>query len=147
MAPMQWRKSSQQLIDTCDAVVPGPPATPRKMFGYPAAFVTGNMFMGLFQEDMILRLPEAERSELLKVGGRIFEPMPGRPMREYVAVPPALLASHEKLRPCVAKALEYGASLKPKPGKPKPGKSKTEKSKSGKAKSVGRATPKGKARK
>jgi|SRR5579859_962757 len=128
MAPMQWRKSPQQLIDTFDAVVPGPPATPRKMFGYPAAFVTGNMFMGLFQEDMILRLPEAERSELLKVGGRIFEPMPGRPMREYVAVPPALLANHEKLRPWVAKALEYGASLKPKPGKQKAGKSKSGKS-------------------
>ncbi len=137
MAPMHWRKSPQQLIDTFEAVVPGPPATPRKMFGYPAAFVNGNMFMGLFQEDMILRLPEAERTELLKVGARIFEPMPGRLSREYIAVPPALLANHEKLRPWVAKALEYGASLK----------SKTGRSKSGKTKSAGKTTPKGNARK
>src|SRR5579859_624556 len=113
MAPKQWRKSPQQLIDTFEAIVPGPPVTPRKMFGYPAAFVNGNMFIGLFQEDMILRLPEAERTELLKVAGaKIFEPMPGRLSREYIAVPPALLASYEKLRPWVAKALKYGTSLR-----------------------------------
>jgi hypothetical protein len=28
------------------------------MFGYPAAFVNSNMFMGLFQESMLIRLPE-----------------------------------------------------------------------------------------
>ena len=148
MAPLQWRKSPQQLIDTFEAVKPGPPATPRKMFGYPAAFVNGNMFMGLFQEEMILRLPETVRAELLKVAGaRIFEPMPGRPMREYVALPPALLTSQEKLRPWVAKALEYGASLKPKPRKPKPGKPKAVKSKSGKATMEKKAKPAGKEKK
>jgi len=79
--------------------------------------------MGLFQEDMFLRLSDADRSELLQVkDARIFEPMPGRPMREYVALPPELLASQEKLRPWVARALQYGVALKPKTGKPKPGK-------------------------
>lgn len=125
MAAMKWRKSPQQLIDTFEAVLPSPPATPRKMFGYPAAFVNGNMFMGLFQEDMILRLPQADRAELLKSkGARIFEPMPGRPMREYVVVPPSLVASHAELRPWVARALQYGETLVPKTrksGKPKSG--------------------------
>src|SRR5215472_9884199 len=112
MSPMQWRKSPQQLIDTFEAVVPAPPAALRKMFGYPAAFVNGNMFMGLFQEHMILRLAEADRSELLKLkDARIFEPMPGRRMHEYVVVPPALLASHDALRPWVARALQHGEGL------------------------------------
>jgi TfoX/Sxy family transcriptional regulator of competence genes len=128
MASMQWRKSPQQLIETFEAVVPSSPTVLRKMFGYPAAFVNGNMFMGLFQEDMFLRLSDADRSELLQVqDARTFEPMPGRPMREYVAVPPVLLASQEKLRPWVAKALAYGAALRSKEGKPKLGKPKPKK--------------------
>jgi len=46
---MEWRKSPQHLIETFNSVVPGPPVVPRKMFGYPAAFVNGNLFMSLFQ--------------------------------------------------------------------------------------------------
>jgi TfoX/Sxy family transcriptional regulator of competence genes len=112
---MQWRKSSQQLIDLFVSVIPDPPAVQRKMFGYPAAFVNGNMFMSLFQDDMILRLPESLREEFLKVdGAKIFEPMPGRPMREYVAVPPQVMADKKKLASWVSRALDYGTSLKPK---------------------------------
>src|SRR6266581_8372512 len=113
--PMQWRKSPQDLIDLFSSVVPGPPVVQRKMFGYPAAFVNGNLFMSLFQDDMILRLPEGLREELLEVdGAKIFSPMPGRPMREYVAVPPGILANQKQLASWVSRALEYGASLKPK---------------------------------
>jgi TfoX/Sxy family transcriptional regulator of competence genes len=126
MSPIEWRKSPQQLIDSFETVAPSPPATLRKMFGYPAAFVNGNMFMGLFQEHMILRLAEADRTELLKVKeAKIFEPMPGRAMHEYVVVPAALVANHEELRQWVAKALRHGESLKPKEArsnKPKSGK-------------------------
>ena len=112
---MKWRKSPQELIDLFERVLPGPPAETRKMFGYPAAFVNGNLFMGLHQEDLLLRLPEGAREKLLGMdGARVFEPMPGRPMREYVVVPPALLSSPAKLEGWVAKALAYGASLPPK---------------------------------
>ncbi len=112
---MRWRKPSEELIQTFEQVTPGPPATPRKMFGFPAAFVNGNMFMGLHQEDMILRLPEDARAELLKIeGAHIFEPMPGRPMREYVVVPPVLLKDRVKLAAWAERALEYGSSLPPK---------------------------------
>lgn len=138
MAPMKWRKAPQQLIDIFNAVAPSPPATLRKMFGYPAAFVNGNMFMGLFQEDMILRLPEAERAELLKIkDARIFEPMPGRLSREFVVVPAAMLASREQLRPWIAKALLYGETMKPKAGRS--GKPKSGKARSDKAKPAGKA--------
>lgn len=115
---MKWRKPSPELIETFESVFPGPPAVARKMFGFPAGFVNGNMFMGLHQEDMIVRLPEQLRTELLQIkGARIFEPMPGRPMREYVVVPHLLLSDPGKLSLWVAKALEYGSSLKPKAAK------------------------------
>jgi hypothetical protein len=69
--PVKWRKSPAKLIATFEAVAPGPPALHRKMFGYPAAFVNGNMFMGLFQEEMFLRLPEDVRRL-----GTGLEPLP-----------------------------------------------------------------------
>lgn len=123
---MQWRKSPQQLIDLFVSVIPDPPAVQRKMFGYPAGFVNGNMFMSLFQDDMILRLPESLREEFLKVdGAKIFEPMPGRPMREYIAVPPQVMADKKKLASWVSRALDYGTSLKPKSRTSKPKKTST----------------------
>lgn len=94
--------------------MPGPPATGRKMFGYPASFVNGNMFMGLFQDEMILRLSEESRAELLKIGAKLFEPMPGRPMKEYVSIPKSIMGDRKKLDIWIARALEYGTSLKPK---------------------------------
>jgi TfoX/Sxy family transcriptional regulator of competence genes len=120
---LKWRKSPQELIDLFESVLPGPPAVERKMFGYPAGFVNGNLFMGLFQDDLILRLPDAFRQELLAANkAKLFEPMQGRPMREYIAVPGALTCDKKQLGAWVAKSLAYGASLKPKSKTSKPGK-------------------------
>jgi TfoX/Sxy family transcriptional regulator of competence genes len=123
---MKWRKSPQALVDLFASVMPGPPAVQRKVFGYPAGFVNGNLFMGLFQDDLILRLPEDRRQELLAANkAKIFEAMPGRPMKEYVAVPNALACSKKELAGWVAQALEYGAALKPKSKTKKSGKTRT----------------------
>jgi len=129
---MKWQKSSRGLIDLFESVMPGPPAVQRKMFGYPAGFVNGNMFIGLFQESMILRLPTGPREEFLKVhNANIFEPMAGRPMREYAAVPQSVMRDKKELAAWVARAFEYGASLKPKSpaAKPKKNPSKLKKAK------------------
>ena len=113
---MKLQKSPQELVDLFASVMPGPPATQRKMFGYPAGFVNGNMFMGLFADQMILRLPEDRRQELLRNhGAKMFEPMPGRPMKEYVSIPRSMMKDRKELSAWVSKALEYGAALKPKP--------------------------------
>jgi TfoX/Sxy family transcriptional regulator of competence genes len=123
---MQWRKSPQELIELFASVMPCPPAVQRKMFGYPAGFINGDMFMGLFQDNMILRLSESHREEFLKLDrAKIFEPMPGRPMREYVAVPPDVMMNQKELASWVSRALEYGASLKPESRTSKPKKAET----------------------
>ena len=108
---MKFAKSPRALVDAFDSVMPGPPAIRKLMFGYPAAFVNGNMFAGLFGDQMHLRLGLEERDELISLGGKTFEPMPGRPMREYVVVPASILASHAKLSRWMARALAYGSSL------------------------------------
>jgi len=71
------------------SLVPDDPRVEVKpMFGNLAAFVNKNMFLALSGEQVAVRLPEADRSKLLQEpGSSVFEPMPGRPMGEYVALP------------------------------------------------------------
>ncbi|MHB1867691.1 MAG: TfoX/Sxy family protein [Nitrososphaerales archaeon] len=62
--------------------------TIQPMFGNLAGFVNGNMFTGLYGDDLFVRLFGDAREELLKLNGTsIFEPMKGRQMKDYVAVP------------------------------------------------------------
>lgn len=127
---MKLRKSPEELVAKFDDVMPGPPATKRKMFGFPAGFVNGNMFMGLFEDNMILRLPPELRDELIRLhGGKPFAPMAGRVMKEYVVLPEALIRDREQLSSWVGKALVYGESLEPKKAKTKSAKSKPKRSK------------------
>lgn len=113
---MAWTKSPQPLIDLFDkSVPPSPSVTRRKMFGYPAAFANGNLFIGLHQNDFIMRLSEEDRARFsVQYGKRIFEPMKGRPMREYVRLPEELLANARKRAPWIKRSLEYAEGVKPK---------------------------------
>jgi TfoX/Sxy family transcriptional regulator of competence genes len=88
-----FRKSPPGLIARFDELAQLAGDADRKlMFGYPVCVLRGNMFMGLHEDSLILRLAEADRAEFLgRYDARLFEPMPGRPMKEYVAVPPALV--------------------------------------------------------
>ncbi len=70
------------------------------------------MFAGLHEAGMVLRLPDEQRTEFLRLkGAKQFEPMPGRVMREYVVVPRVLLNAPEQLRQWVEKSLAYASSL------------------------------------
>jgi TfoX/Sxy family transcriptional regulator of competence genes len=110
---MAWRKSPPDLIAAFDAALPDDRRVQRRsMFGYPCAFARGNMFTGLHQESLIVRLPEEERARLLRhPGASIFSPMPGRVMKEYVAVPPEIVDDEEALRRWMTISLDYAASL------------------------------------
>jgi hypothetical protein len=66
-------------------------------------------------------------------GAHVFEPMPGRPMNGYIAVPPSMLATPEVLEDWVAIALAHGASLPPKAPKAAKAKAKAAKSQAGPA--------------
>ena len=91
---------------------------PRKMFGYSAAFANGNMFAGLHEVGLVVRLAEKEREAFLRQeGARLFEPMPGRVMREYVVAPDALADAPSALRSWITKAFRYASSLPAKPAR------------------------------
>jgi TfoX/Sxy family transcriptional regulator of competence genes len=110
-----FTKPPATLVDTFTrAIVELPDVERRHMFGYPAAFTNSQMFASLFQDQMIVRLSDAERRALGEKGGQPFEPMPGRPMHEYVTVPQTIRESASALRTWLAKAHAYATSLPPK---------------------------------
>ncbi|HYK87126.1 MAG TPA: TfoX/Sxy family protein [Acidobacteriota bacterium] len=115
--PPKWQKSPAQLVELFARLQAGlpPEAEKRKMFGYPCSFVNGQMFAGLHQTNMVLRLGEEDRAEFLRqAGAEIFEPMPGRIMKEYVVVPASLKREEEVLLKWTVRAFSYAKSLGPK---------------------------------
>ena len=113
-------KSPTELIALFDSLSPqGGDIERRQMFGFPALFVAGNMAIGLHQDDFILRLPDAARERFIKLtGGSVFQPQPGRIMREYVVASKALKQTPAALAKWVEEAVTYARSLQPKGGKP-----------------------------
>ena len=118
---MAWTKSPQSLIDLFDMSVPsGANISRRKMFGYPAAFAHGNLFIGLHQNDFVMRLSEKDRARFsAEFGERTFEPMKGRPMREYVRLPEELLADAGKRASWIGLSLRYAETIASKTKPPK----------------------------
>jgi len=118
----KWKPAPRNAIVAFEATTSGLPGTePKKMFGYSCIFAKGNMFAGLHEAGMVLRLPDEQRVEFLRLKGAAqFEPMPGRLMREYVLVPRVLLDAPDRLRPWVEKSLAFVLSL-PAKSKNRPG--------------------------
>lgn len=118
---MRLEKSPDWLVTLFGSVVDDARVERRQMFGYPAGFAKGQMCCGLFGPHLFVRLGEEDRSELLRVGAHLFDPMGGRPMREYVVLPSAVLESESRLRSWIAKAIAYAESLPPKENRARQG--------------------------
>ena len=95
--------------------------TVRPMFGNVSAFVNGNMFIGLFGEDLFVRVPDEDRERLLAEGGADFAPMAGRPMKGYVLLPAGWRDRPEPTRRWVDRSLEWVSAMPPKERKKKAG--------------------------
>lgn len=121
---MRIKRPAPALVDLFAKLLSATGGEGRTMFGCPCGFLGGNMFMGLFEDKLFLRLTEADRALLLcEDGAEPFDPMGGRPMREYVVVPRGWLEgdADDELRAWTAKAASYARSLPPK-AKRRPGK-------------------------
>ena len=81
----KFTKTPPEVVAAFDAASPSRGDIERRtMFSYPALFVKGNMFAITFGPKIAVRADEATRA---RPGMKRFEPMPGRPMGEYVEVP------------------------------------------------------------
>jgi hypothetical protein len=76
------------------------------------------MVAGLHQDTTMVRLPENLRAERFADGWSAFEPMPGRPMREYVAMPPDVAGDVDATRGWLERAAAYVRTLPPKASRP-----------------------------
>ena len=95
-----------------------PSITIRPMFGNISAFVNGNMFAGLFGNDIFVRLSSEDRQELLEEKGASYlEPMKGKPMKEYVIIPKTWQNKPETIRLCLLRSLDSTGKLPPKKAK------------------------------
>jgi TfoX/Sxy family transcriptional regulator of competence genes len=108
-----FEKSPPALVERFDTVAARfPDAERRKMFGYPALFVGGNLVTGLFSEQWMIRLPDVDREALLAVPGAApFEPMAGKPMKGYATLPPDVVADDAALDDWVRRAIAFGQTL------------------------------------
>lgn len=106
-------KSPPELVARFEAAAARhPEAQPRKMFGYPALFVGGNLATGLFADGWMVRLAPADLAALLAVPGAApFSPMPGRSMAGYATLPPAAVADDDALDGWLAMAIAHAGSL------------------------------------
>ena len=109
----RWKKSPQELIELFKTLMASyPQAQTRTMFGYPCAFVNGNMASGLFGPSLFVRLGPGDLAELLKLkGAKPFEPLPGRIMKSYGVVPEGFLGPKGPLGPWLERAVRFTASL------------------------------------
>jgi TfoX/Sxy family transcriptional regulator of competence genes len=117
---MDWKKTPPALAAAFERAAPKDPKVVRKsMFGYPARFLNGNMFAGTFQDKVVARLPETDRERAIASGVKRFEPMPGRPMKEYLVIPSSDVTTPAALASWIERAHRHAASLPPKAATPR----------------------------
>jgi hypothetical protein len=114
----KFQKSSPELVEHFGAAVEraGRDDVRRKpMFGYPCAWIGGNMATGLFAQQWWVRLPPERLKAVLDSGeATSFEVMPGRPMKGYAVMPEAILGDDKALDAWLREAFDYTATLPPK---------------------------------
>ena len=113
---MDWKKTPEELVRFFDEKTAPIECERRKMFGYPCCFLRGNMFIGTFGEDIVLRLGEKDRESALSAHKdlRVFEPRPGRKMREYVVLPRRVREDDAVFDALLGQSVKYARSLPPK---------------------------------
>ena len=110
-----WKKVPTELAARFDVALPvKADVQRRKMFGCPAAFVNGNLFAGLHEDRLMVRLPA--------MAGKHPCVVMDRTMKEYALFPDALEMADRDLAGWVAQAYAFTRALPAKPPKaaPKP---------------------------
>lgn len=93
---------------------PLPGLVEKKMFGGTGFMLHGNMACGVHGDDLVARVgPERYDEALARPHARPFD-MTGRPMKGWVAVAPAGVATEGELRAWVQQCVEYTSALPPK---------------------------------
>lgn len=103
-----WKKVPTELAARFDAALPVlADIERRKMFGCPAAFVNGNLFAGLHEDRLMVRLPVQAPNRPCVIMGRT--------MKDYALFPNALEMADRDIAGWVGQAYAFTRALAPKP--------------------------------
>jgi len=118
---MKWVKASEEMKSHIETLMQAVDCEKRPMFGYPAYFINKNMFAGLFQEKLFLRLSPDQVATLTKTYPTVgnLEPMPGRPMKDYFVIPDNLHQDTHRMAKVVQDAATWCRNLPEKAKKPR----------------------------
>jgi hypothetical protein len=105
----------EALADRVEAALAGRDGfTQKKMFGGVGHLLEGNMCVGVWKDELILRLGAEDADAALgEPHVRMFD-ITGRPMTGWVLVGPTATASDEALQGWVDRAVAYVSVLPPK---------------------------------
>ena len=112
-----WVKKDDALIERVDGLLSTAPVRRKNMFGSAAWFLEANdlMFAGAWGEGIMIRVGEKVASYLIEIGeAEQFDPMGGRPMREYVFLDGERIAEDDILTGWLEQASEFAETLPPK---------------------------------
>jgi TfoX/Sxy family transcriptional regulator of competence genes len=121
MSPAKKSPIPADKIELYEKLLATQPEIERKGADNPYTSLNGNMFSLLLSPEgrLALRLPQDDREQFLKkYKTSLFEAY-GAVMKEYVAVPDALLRKTKELQKYLAVSYAYAKTLKPKPTKKK----------------------------
>ena len=85
----------------------------RKMFGGLCLMVHGNMFAGIIDDELMLRVGPAADELLARPGTRVMD-FTGRPMKGYLYVEPSAFSTAQDLSDWLGHALGFVEQLPPK---------------------------------
>ena len=113
---MPWPKPSPEKTALLDILTKDLNSVKRIMFGNPAFFTDGKMFTGVFGETVFLRLGEVRSKEFLTEypNSTRFEPVKGRFMKEYMAVPQQLITNDLEFKHWLKESYDFTRSLQKK---------------------------------
>ena len=112
-----WPKKDEALIERVDGLFSIAPVRRKNMFGTAAWFLESNdmMFIGAWGEGIMVRVGEGRTLDLIESGdAEPFDPMGGRPMREYVFIGGHRIAEDDELLNWLNGASEFAETLPPK---------------------------------
>ena len=118
----KWPDMDKGLEERIDGLMASMPVRRKKMFGTSAWFMESNdqMFAGVWADGVMVRIGQEESLSLIQSGSaESFDPMGGRPMKEYVYVNGEKIAEDSELVDWLERAAGFASTLTAKVKKPK----------------------------
>ena len=118
----KWPTMDTGLEERVNGLLTFMPVQRKRMFGTSAWFMESNdqMFAGVWADGVMVRVGKDESSTLIESGDAAnFDPMGGRPMKEYVFVDGEQVAEDDDLLMWLERGADFASALAAKAKKPR----------------------------